>query len=185
MEYYILVIAVILSGLSGYFFKELKSYVNSYLKEKGKNKAHIEDDRELTRIKEDSRHVQDIKRNAILKSLCFIDLYYSWLSWLDDQKTQIIPARESITSVELTRQARECYNHLVLSCEKEIIEKFLKIVFSSDQKLRQNGSSPTQEYNEFRNLARKELNLDKIELDEKKAFISNVCPEDLSKCEKK
>ena len=149
--------------------------VCNYAKEKGKNKAHIEDDKDLIRIAEDSRHVQDIKRNAILEALNFIDTYFSWLDWSDGPQTPSRqPARETVTIEKLTAMARKCYNELSLSCNQEIVDKFLIIIFSTDEELRKKNSCSTKEYNEFRNLARKELDLTAINFSEEKVFISCI-----------
>ncbi len=154
----------------------------NYAKEKGKNKAHKEDDKELTRIVEDSRHVQDIKRNAILGALNFIDTYFSWLDWSNPTQTGTEttvdpapqPARETITIEKITTMARKCYNELSLSCGQEIVDEFLIIAFSKDETLREAGSCLTKEYNKFRNLARKELNLIPINLSEEKVFLACI-----------
>ena len=164
-------IAPIIVGLAAFLIPYLLQYLLKYSEEKGKNKAHKEDEKELVQIKEDARHVQEIKRNAIIKSLNFIDDYFSWLDWTDPPQK---PVRKNLTNVELTEIARNCYNELVLSCHKETVNQFLKIIFDDDNKLRQKGSSPTHEYNLFRNFARKELGLEKIELDEDKVFIAKV-----------
>ncbi len=174
----------LIPAISAIFTVCLKAIVNSvysYAKEKGKNKAHKEDDKDLIQIAEDSRHIQDIKRNAILGALYFIDTYFSWLDWNDTNQTESEtmpnpprqPARETMTIENLTTMARKCYNELSLSCNQKIVDKFLIIVFSKDEELRRNNSCPTKEYNEFRNLAREELGLTTINLSEEKAFV--VC----------
>lgn len=175
----------IIAAISAIFTVSLKALVNavcSYAKEKGKIKAHKEDDKDLVRITEDSRHIQDIKRNAILDALNFIDTYFSWLDWSDDPSKDARttspypgqPAREMMTVEKTTTMARKCYNELSLSCDQEIVDKFLIIIFSDDGQLREKGSCLAKEYNEFRNLARKELGLSAINLSEEKVFIACV-----------
>lgn len=169
---------LIIAAISAVFtvcLRGLVITVCNYGKEKGKNKAHIEDDKDLVRIAEDSRHVQDIKRNAILEALNFIDTYFSWLDWSDGPQTPSRqPARETMTIERLTVMARKCYNELSLSCNQEIVNKFLIIIFSKDEELRKRKSCPTKEYNEFRNLARKELGLTAINFSEEKVFLAHV-----------
>ena len=175
----------IIAAISAIFTVSLKAIVNSvcsYAKEKGKNKAHKEDDKELTRIVEDSRHVQDIKRNAILGALNFIDTYFSWLDWSNPTQTGTEttfdpapqPARETMTIEKITTMARKCYNELSLSCSQEIVDEFLIITFSKDETLREEGSCLTKEYNKFRNLARKELDLTSINFSEEKVFLARI-----------
>ena len=74
----------------------------------------------------------------------------------------------------MTANARNCYNELILTCSEKTVNQFLKILFDNDNKLRQEGSSPTHEYNIFRNYAREELGLEQILLDEDKTFIVKV-----------
>jgi len=161
---------LIIATISAFFTVCLNAIV-SYVIEKVKIKAHKEGDKDLVRISEDSRHIQDIKRNAILDALNFIDTYFSWLDWSNTPRQ---PARETMTIEKLTTMARKCYNELSLSCNQKIVDKFLIIVFSKDEELRQNNSCPTKEYNEFRNLAREELDLTAINLSEEKAFVACV-----------
>ncbi len=175
------ILPAIINAFCTVFILALIYSVYSYAKEKGKNKAHKEDDKDLVRISENTRHVQDIKRDAILETLYFIDTYFSWITWVDSP----LAAREPMSTEKLTVWARKCYNELSLSCSQSIVDKFLTLVFSNDLDLRKENSCLTKEYNEFRNLARKELGLEEINFSVDKVFISLVRTHDLEKTLKK
>lgn len=113
----------------------------------------------------------EIKLNAILDTMKFIDTYLSWHTMSSGK----IPIRESVTKVELTRQARKCYYLLCSTCDSnEVIKCYMKIVFNNEQ------HNIFEFYNEFRCLARTELGLkSNIEFNKHNVFFSVVSTEDL------
>ncbi|MEA4988528.1 MAG: hypothetical protein VB095_10750 [Anaerovorax sp.] len=129
--------------------------------------------RELRKNKETK--IYEIKLNAILDTMKFIDTYLSWHTI----NSGIVPVREPVTKKELTSQARNCYNLLCSTCESNgVIDCFIKIVFN-DQ-----SDNVFKLYNEFRRLARIELELkSNIEFDESNVFFSVVSTENLNSIE--
>ncbi len=125
----------------------------------------------------DSR-IYDLKLTAIREALNFIDSYLSWLT-MSSGKT---PAREDITILDLTVQARKCYNLLCTTCKSgKIINLFLNIIFPKPQHEPEDKVSLSL-YTEFRRAARSELGLkDDITFDKDKVFLSCVSTRDLEK----
>ena len=115
------------------------------------------------------QNLYDLKREAILDALSLINDYYSWLTY------EHMPIRKKEISPEsLTFEARVCYERLCLSVENpSLLNSFLEVIFTkSDQ--------PLALINGFRNEARKELGLNKIELDSDRIFISKLSTTDLN-----
>lgn len=124
---------------------------------------------ELTKLKKESVYL--IKKEAILDSLRIIDLYLSWLNY----DSGVVPIREDIASLDLTKKVRECYNNLCVSCDNnELIQLFLDIIFCKDK-------DPMELYVNYRNKVRQELGLKDITMDEKRVFVSKVSTKDLEK----
>lgn len=119
-----------------------------------------------------SKEILEIKKKAIFNSLSLIDDYISWLTIGDGKNT---PERRNITKLELTETGRQCYNELCLTCSNsEILNLFLDILFEKD-----NESNLLELYSKFRNAARKELNLDEINFDSDKIFISRLATKNM------
>ena len=114
--------------------------------------------------------VYEIKKEAIFESLTVIDLYLSWLNYGDNSH---IPCRESTTPLEITVKGRACFNQLCVTCESEkLINLFGEILFKSH-------SDVLKYYSEYRNEARKELGISKINFDEDVVFLSKISTSDL------
>lgn len=117
-------------------------------------------------------NVYQIRNEAILQALNFLDLYCSWLTF--DER---VPIRESTTETKLTKAARKCYNRLCITCENQpLIDAFLDCVLGK----KDTPSHVMELYNTFRNEARKELGLKGLNLDMDRVFISVVSTKDLS-----
>lgn len=104
------------------------------------------------------------KQEAIKDALMFINDYISVL----DMSSGVPPiCRDDLTKESLTFRARECYENLCISCKsKEVPELFVNIIF--------NEGKIFEVFLEFRNAARKELGLRKIEQDKERVFFSIV-----------
>ena len=78
--------------------------------------------------------------------------------------------------IEITKKVRECHNKLTVTCENtEIIDKFIAIIENK-------GINTFEEYNNYRNLCRKELGMEKqLEFNNNKVFFIRVTTEDLDK----
>ena len=87
-----------------------------------------------------------------------------------------LPVREQTTKIEITKKVRECHNKLTVTCENtEIIDKFIAIIENK-------GINTFEEYNNYRNLCRKELGMEKqLEFNNNKVFFIRVTTEDLDK----
>lgn len=151
-------------------------YIRHYLSSKAKNLATKEDIGTITEIVEKIKAdvaldnqkaalVYQEKFNTILDALSFIDDYISWHD-IDNQT----PIRKKITVVDLTLRARSCFNRLMLTCDnEEIVELFLKIFENNSAG---SNSQLFLDYNKFRLLLRKELNIvTDIKIPEKYYFI--------------
>lgn len=147
-----------------------KKTLSTYLTEKGKNLATKEDIAEITtkveEVKSKIQNEQDIgkqkrelKYNAILNSLALIDANLS-------NNLQPNEGQQIKKQFATTKEARECHNSLILTCENQkILDLFSKIMFGGSTK------APTMLLNEYRNQVRKELGFgNESELDEKNAW---------------
>lgn len=124
--------------------------------------------REIRYFKEQETY--KIKKDAIYETLQFFDDYISCLT-IDNGTIQSI--RNDVNSKDLTIKARICYNKLCTTCNNEtLIKKFNQIVFGHDDNI-------FCLLNEFRNSAREELGLNKIDLDENEVFICRVSTNEL------
>lgn len=133
-------------------------------------KQQVESDLALERNQREN--IYQIKKEAIFNALAMIDTYYSWQNFPEG-----IPVRKETTVEELTEKARDCYNHLCVTCTNAtLLETFLKCVFG-DQKTHK---IPLGLYNQFRNEAREELGLEPLPLNKERIFLSVVLPEALS-----
>ena len=142
----------------------------SYLLAYKNNKKEIEKikkqlDANINELKQGELYI--IKKQAIFNSLDLIDTYISWLT-LNNGENNVVPERIDITPLELTQMGRKCYNELCLTCDNsKLLELFLEIVFNSESNIFVN-------YAEYRNLAREELGLNKIEFYKDRVFISRI-----------
>lgn len=133
---------------------------------------NIKEENELAFEKYKAENVYEIKREAIFNTLKFLDTYFSWLTF-DDSKR--VPIREGASVLDMTLQARICYNELCTTCERqEIVKIFVEIMFDKSK-----YPYPLGLLNDFRNEARKELGLEKIDLSKDHIFISQISTNDL------
>lgn len=140
--------------------------------------------------KKEIRHFKEqetyrIKEDAIYETLQFFDDY---ISWLTREKNTIQPIRNDVSAKDLTIKARTCYNKLCTTCDNEsLIEYFNKMVFGCDDpeidEVDDDDNNVYSLLNKFRNSAREELGLRKIELNRKRVFIIRVSTEELNEKE--
>jgi len=120
----------------------------------------------------------DVKKEAILEAMNFIDTYISFL----DFESGVVPVRdEKTTEQSLTIHGRTVYNKLCLTCDnKTIIDTYLNII------LPKKSPSPVFDlYNTFRNECRKELGFSEIDLPKDEIYISRVTTRELSRMRSK
>ena len=121
--------------------------------------------------------IYSAKKEALYEVLSFLDKYISWLTPLSD----ITPIRENTTKLDMTANARLCYNKLCLYCNNDkLLTLFWDIVCpdNSDQ------AHPVYKlYNKFRNECRKELGVKSKELPSNKIFLSVVSTQELNNLE--
>ena len=66
------------------------------------------------------QRIFDVKKDALLSSLVFLDDYLSWLDFsASGRKELIVPERRAMSSLGMTVAARECYNKLCVTCDNE------------------------------------------------------------------
>lgn len=116
------------------------------------------------------QRIFDVKKDALLSSLTFLDDYLSWLDFsMPGSDALITPKRRAMTSLEITVAARECYNKLCVTCDDEKLMKvFLDIIFNVSDK------SICEKYNEYRQCVRRELKLKEVYFDTDRVFLSVV-----------
>ncbi|HCC34910.1 MAG TPA: hypothetical protein DEQ02_04480 [Ruminococcaceae bacterium] len=97
--------------------------------------------------------VHDIKKEAIFKSLALIDDFLAELLKYAGEEGVVVSVDR--TDKEYTKEARACFNELMLTCNNEaLLNAFVKMFFSNLY-----GNNALQDYEEYRNLCRKELGL--------------------------
>lgn len=116
------------------------------------------------------QRIFDVKKDALLSSLVFLDDYLSWLDFsVPGRKELIAPERRAMSSLGMTVAARECYNKLCVTCDNEkLINVFLDIIFNTSDK------SICEKYNDYRQCVRRELKLKKIQFNTDRVFLSVV-----------
>ena len=111
----------------------------------------------------------DIKKEAILEALDFLDTYISWL----DMDSEVAPVREHTNTTQLTIKSRKIYNKLCITCNnKKVIESFMNMIcpdLKDEEKF-----YVFKKYDEFRNECRKELGIDTIKLPKEKGYVNYV-----------
>ena len=156
----------------------LISGIISFVCAKMQNKTEIEKiekehKEELNAYK--SRTMYDLKKEAILSALAVIDTYLSWLTFSNSQEKSI---RETTTPLQLTLETRKCFNNLSLTCKSEkLINLFSDTLFKED-------GNALKYYEDFRNEARKELELNEISFNKEIIFLSRVTTLDLHEATK-
>ena len=117
------------------------------------------------------QNIFDLKKQAILDSLSVIDLYLSWHIFNDT----IVPVREETSAAALTIKVRECFNNLCVTCNNnDLILLYGRLFFEREDNV-------VDLYSEYRNEARKELGLNKINFNQDIIFLSKVSTEDLDR----
>lgn len=116
------------------------------------------------------QRIFDVKKDALLSSLVFLDDYLSWLDFsVPECNALITPERRVVSSLEMTIAARECYNKLCVTCDNQkLIASFLDIVFASD------GNLICEKYNRYRQYVRQELKLKKMNFSSDRVFLAVV-----------
>lgn len=149
-----IILDIIIIALSLYL-----AFFKSYFQEKGKNLATKQDIALITKQIEEvkaeielqkaiSKQKQDLKYNALLKSLNLIDAYLSNFIIGSSIKKQYATTEES----------RECYNNLILSCDnQDVIDSFVKIMMEKKPTDETGTQFVLKELQDYRNLIRKEL----------------------------
>lgn len=124
------------------------------------------------------QRIFDVKKDALLRSLTFLDDYLSWLDFsVLGSDAVITPERRAMSPLEITVAARECYNRLCVTCDDErLIQVFLDIIFNVREK------SVCEKYNEYRQCVRHELKLKEVHFDTDRVFLSVVSSKALAKC---
>jgi len=96
-----------------------------------------------------NKEIYLIKKEAILQSLEFLDDYLSTIKWTNVEQESSCKVKE-----DLTFQARNCLNKLILTCKnQEIFETFMKILYPQCF----NNINIVQEYERFKYVCRQEL----------------------------
>lgn len=144
----------------------------SYSCAKAQNKSEIEkiEINQKKQLESDTKlSIYNIKKEAIFESLTIIDIYLSWLKF----NNNLIPCRQDTTILDITVKARQCFNNLCLTCSNEkLINLFGEIFFKKD-------SNILQSYAKYRNEARIELEMERIQFNEDVIFISRISTKDL------
>lgn len=162
-SYLAIIPGVLLGGIIGY----VSSCHNSQTE-----MAKLKENFNLSLEQNRRENIFQLKKEAIFDALQLIDTYYSWQDF-----PQGVPSRKETTELDLTQKARDCYNHLCMTCTNATLpEAFLNCIFGSSA----NPEIPLELYNKFRNEARKEFGLESLPLNQDRIFLSVVSTEALS-----
>lgn len=156
-----------------------RSFFPKYFEKKAENLATKEDIEEITKkvesVKADVSRTQSVfqakyqlKHDACLVALGLVDAHFS--------HTLVNPGGPAATRQYATaKEARECHNKLILSCENpEILIVFSELMFGP-RGTESASAPPTDVLNKFRNLVRAELGFGgEMPLDRERAWFGKV-----------